>query len=74
MYDTTVGTEPQVLVKADIEGGSSDRRVEVYLTGKDYIVIVPETPIKKSFPKNELNRVINCIKDLLGNPLANQQT
>ncbi|HIJ53216.1 MAG TPA: hypothetical protein HPP66_08690 [Planctomycetes bacterium] len=56
---------PQVCIIARIRGGSSGRKVEVVLTGKEYLVRVPETAIKKSFAKNELDFVIDCIRDIL---------
>jgi hypothetical protein len=65
-----VGADPQFLIKAHIQGGSSGQRVEIYLTAKDYKVIIPETDIKRTFTKNELNSVIDCIKDFLENPLT----
>jgi hypothetical protein len=68
----TVGSDPEVCIMARIRGRRSGRRVEVILTGKDYSIIVPQTPIKKSFTKQQLNLVIDCIKDLLENPVVNQ--
>lgn len=56
---------PQICIIARIRGGSSGRKVEVVLTGKEYRVRVPETDIKKSFAKNELDLVIDCIRDIL---------
>ena len=64
--------DPRVLIIARIQGGRSGRRVEVYLLGRNYKVIIPETDFKKTFKKNDLNGVINCIKDLLETPLTNQ--
>lgn len=68
----TTGTEPDVLVKTRIQGGSSGRGVEVTLTAKGCKVIVPQIHIKKSFTKNELNSIIECIKGFLENPLTDQ--
>lgn len=55
----------QVCIIARIRGGSSGRKVEVVLTGKEYRVRVPETDIKKSFAKNELDLVMDCIRNIL---------
>jgi hypothetical protein len=72
VHYTTVGADPEVLVKARLQGGSSGRSVEVYLKAKGYKVIIPKTDIEKTFKKSELNGVIDYIKDLLETPLTNQ--
>lgn len=64
--------DPDVCLIARVRGGNRGRRVEVYLLGRDYKVIIPESDFKKTFKKNDLNGVINCIKDLLEAPLTNQ--
>jgi len=69
----SIGSDPEVSIIARIRGGSTGRKVEVYLTGRNCKVIVPETDIEKTFKKNELNRVIDCIKDLLETPLTTHQ-
>ncbi len=68
----TTGTEPDVAVIARIQGGSSGRSVEVTLLGRDCKVIIPQTDIQKTFRKNELNSIIECIKGFLENPLTDQ--
>ena len=66
----TVGTDPQALIRACIQGGSSGHSAEVYLTAKGYKVIIPESDVQRVFKKSELNLVIYCIKDFLENPLS----
>ena len=68
----TVGSDPEVLIIARIRGGSSGHRVEVYLRARDCKVIIPETGIENTFKKNELNGVIDCIRDFLESPLPTQ--
>ena len=68
----TVGSDPEVLIIARIRGGSSGRVPEVILTARGCKVIIPKTDIEKTFKKDELNGVINYIKDLLETPLTNQ--
>lgn len=68
----TVGTEPQVLIRACIQGGSSGHNAEVYLTARGYKVIIPGSDVQRMFKKSELNLVIDCIKDFLENPLSTQ--
>ena len=64
--------DPQVCIMACIRGGSSGRSVEVALIGRDCKVIIPQTDIQKTFRKNELNSIIECIKGFLENPLTDQ--
>jgi len=64
--------EPQFLIKAHIQGGRSGRRIEVYTIGKDCNVTIVDTDIKKTFKKNELGQIIDCIKDFLETPLTNR--
>jgi len=66
----TTGTEPDFVVIARIKGGTSGRSVEVSLLGRDCKVIIPGTDIKKTFQKNELNGIIDCIEDFLENPFT----
>ena len=72
VHYATVGDDPQVLIKARIQGVHSGHIVEVYLTAKGDKVIIPGTSIQKTFKKSELNGVIDCIKDFLENPLTTQ--
>lgn len=69
---TTVGSDPQVCIRAHLRGGNSGRMAEVTLTGKGYTVVVPQTPVKKSFTKTQLNLVTEYIKDLLESVPGNE--
>jgi len=69
---TPLPADPEVCLIARIRGGRSGRRVEVYPKAKGCKVIIPETDIEKTFKKNELNLVIDCIKDFIENPLTAQ--
>lgn len=69
---TPLPADPEVCLIARVRGGSRGRRVEVYPSGKDCKVIIPETNIGKTFKKNELNRIIDCIIDFLETPPTTQ--
>lgn len=68
---STVGSDPEVLLMARIRGGSSGLAPEIIITARGCKVIIPETDIEKTFKKNELNRIIDCVKDILENPIEN---
>ena len=68
----TTKTVPDVVVIAHIQGGSSGHSVEVSLIGKDCKVIVPQTGSEKTFKKNDLSSIIECIKGFLENPLTDR--
>jgi hypothetical protein len=67
-----VGADPQVYIMARIRCISSGRKVEVILTGKEYRVIVPETDMKETVNKNDLNGLVDSIMRLLEPSVANQ--
>ena len=61
----------RVFGKVLIQGGSSGFSVEVYLNARGYEVITLQDNTKRTFKKNELDDVVNYIKDLLEAPLTN---
>lgn len=72
VHYTTPGTDPEVLIRARIQGGCSGRSVEVYITARGCKVMIPETDIQKNLKKSELNLIIDCIKDLLETPIRSR--
>jgi len=68
----TIGSDPKVIIIARIRGGTSWGATEVILTARGCKVIVPQTNIEETFKKNELDCLVDCIRRLLENPVANQ--
>jgi hypothetical protein len=68
----TIDTDLKILIRVHIRGGKCGYKVEVVLTGRDCTVIIPESDIKKSFRKDDLNDITNCIKNFLETHLAIQ--